>query len=78
MTASPTLSPVATPSRSPRYGLMNARGEYFCHPYRWGGQWLEWDHSAHDAHEWVAREACEAAAKTWELIHGEKLVVVLL
>lgn len=78
MTPSLALSPVATASRGTRYGLMNARGQYFCHAYRWGGKWLEWDHSAHDAHEWVALDACAAAAKTWQLIHGEPLEIVLL
>lgn len=62
----------------PRWGLMNTKGQYFCHPYRWGGKWLEWDYSAHDAHEWVDQDRAHAAATTWARVHGEPLVVVLL
>ena len=72
----PAVAPVAGPRV--RYGLMNDRGEYFCHAYRCADQWLEWDYSAHDAHEWVDRAACEAAAKTWHATHGETLTVIAL
>ena len=66
------------PPRRKRFGLMNAHGHYFCHAYRYGDKWLEWDLSAHDAHEWVDVDACRSAAKAWELIHGEPLLVVEL
>ena len=78
MCATPTPSPLTRPPRAPRYGLMNARGEYFCHAYRYGDKWHEWDLSAHDAHEWVDLDACRSAARAWELIHEEPLLVIKL
>ena len=66
------------PTRPRRYGLMNANGKYFVHPYLYGGKWREWDINAYDAHEWVDLDVCRAAARTWELVHGEPLLVVEL
>jgi hypothetical protein len=72
------IPPAATVGARLRYGLMNDRGQYFVHPYRYADTWLEWDYSAHDAHEWVDRSACEAAAKVWQATHGETLTVIAL
>lgn len=61
-----------------RYALMNARGEYFVHRYRFNGGWREWSHQAHDAYEWSTRESAQAAARRWLEVHHVPLTVVLL
>lgn len=61
-----------------RYGLMNVRGEYFSHAYRYSGKWREWSAEPTDAHAWVSLDRCADAAKVWLATHGEPLTVVLL
>lgn len=69
---------IPVPRSGTRYGLMNARGEYFSHAYLRGGRWLEWAPEPLDAHAWVSLDRCADAARVWLATHGESLTVVLL